>query len=77
MNEMLSQEVGYIIHMDCNYRSKSQFQRRLTIKRLGHFFSKRNIIFYCVHYKCKIFYTKLVQYNEFLITIVGADDLVL
>ena len=39
----------------------------------------QNVILFSnvVHYKCNIFYMKLVQYNECLISIVDADGLVL
>ena len=43
----------------------------------GHFF--KNVILFCdiVHHKCDIFYMKLVQYNECLVSIVDTDGLVL
>ena len=48
----------------------------LTLKRLGHFFL--NVISFsdAVHLMWNIFYMKLVQYNECLISIVDADGLV-
>ena len=51
-------------------------QHWLTLKRLGHFF--QNVISFsdAVHLICNIFYMKLVQYNECLISIVDADGLV-
>ena len=51
--------------------------RLLTIKRLGQFF--KNVFFFrnVVHHKCDIFYMKLVQYNESLVSIVDTDGLVL
>ena len=49
----------------------------LTLKWLGHFFNNvisfRNVI----HHKCDIFYMKLIQYNERLVSIVDTDGLLL
>ena len=51
---------------------------RLTLKRQGHFFFQNVILFSnVVHHKSNIFYMKLVQYNEYWISIVDADGLVL
>ena len=49
----------------------------LTPRRLGHFF--KNVILFrnVVHRKCDIFYMKLVQYNECLVSIVDTGGLVL
>ena len=49
----------------------------LTPKWLGHFF--KNVVLFrnVVHHKCEIFYMKLVQYNECLVSIVDTDGLVL
>ena len=49
----------------------------LTLKRLGQFFQNVILFSNLVHHKCNIFYMKLVQYNECLISIVDADGLVL
>ena len=47
-------------------------------KQLGPFFFQNVILFSnVVHHKCNIFYMKLVQYNECLISIVDTDGLVL
>ena len=50
---------------------------QLTLKWLGHFF--QNVISFsdAVHLMCNIFYMKLVQYNECLVSIVDTDGLVL
>ena len=44
---------------------------------IGHFF--QNVISFsdAVRLMCNIFYMKLVQYNECLVSIVGTDGLVL
>ena len=49
----------------------------LALKWLGHFF--QNVISFsdAVHLMCYIFYMKLVQYNEYLVSIVNTDGLVL
>ena len=49
----------------------------LTLKWLGHFF--QNVISFAdaVHPMCNIFYMKLVQNNEYLVSIVDTDGLVL
>ena len=48
-----------------------------TLKRLGQFFQNVILFSNLVHHKRNIFYMKLVQYNECLISIVDADGLVL
>ena len=50
---------------------------QLTLKRLGHFFSKHNFIFSFWSPQVQYFYVKPVQYNEYLISIVDTDGLVL
>ena len=47
----------------------------LTIKWLGHFFQNMISFSYAVHLMYNIFYMKLVQYNEFLVSIVDIDGL--
>ena len=53
------------------------FEIDLTLKRLVHFFQNVILFSNLVHHKCNIFYMKLVQCNECLISIVDADGLVL
>ena len=43
----------------------------------GSFFSKCNYIFWCCSLYVQYVYTKLVQYNECLVSIVDTDGLVL
>ena len=51
---------------------KIQWKIFLILKRLGHL--QKVILFSnVVHHKCNIFYMKLVQYNECLISIVDTD----
>ena len=49
----------------------------LALKWLGHFF--QNVISFsdAIHLMCNIFYMKLVQYNECLVSIVDTGGLVL
>ena len=49
----------------------------LTPKWVDHFF--KNVILFCnvVYHKCDIFYMTLVQYNEYLVSIMDTDGLVL
>ena len=49
----------------------------LTLKWLGHIFSKCDFISDAVHLMWNNFDMKLVQYNECLVSIVDADGLVL
>ena len=56
---------------------KQCIQHALTLKWLGHFFSKCDFIFWCCSPYVQYFYIKLVQYNECLVNIVDADGLVL
>ena len=49
----------------------------LTLQWLGHFFSKRDLIFWCCSPYEQYFYMELVQYNECLVSIVDTDGLVL
>ena len=49
----------------------------LTLKWLGHFFSKCDFIFWWWSPYVQHFYMKLVQYNECLVSIVDIDGLVL
>ena len=49
----------------------------LTLKRLGNFFQNVILFLKCCTLQVQYFYMKLVQYNECLISIVGADGLVL
>ena len=51
--------------------------RQLTLKRLGHFFKNVILFHNVVLHKCDIFYMKLVQYNECLVSILDTDGLVL
>ena len=48
----------------------------LTFKPLGHFF---NVFLFpiVVHYKCNILYETGHQYNEYLLSTVDTDDLVI
>ena len=49
----------------------------LTLKWLGHFFLKKGFYFLVLFTLCAIFfYMKLVQYNEYLFSIVDTDGLV-
>ena len=50
---------------------------KLTLKWLGHFFQNVISLSDAVHLVCNIFYMKLVQYNECLVSIVDTDGLVL
>ena len=61
--------------LQCIYSSPCQ--EGLTFKWLGILF--QNVILFsdAVLLMCNIFYMKLVQYNECLVSIVDADDLVL